>query len=708
MPLEPGRKLGPYEILDPLGVGGMGEVYRARDTKLDREVAIKILPEELAADDKRVKRFEREARLLASLNHPNIASIHGFEDSEGVRALVLELVDGPTLAQRIRRGPLPVKEALAVANQIAEALVAGHDAGVIHRDLKPENIKLREDGTVKVLDYGIAKALGDVEAGATDSELKELATITSQGTAIGAVLGTAAYMSPEQALGKSVDRRADVWAFGAVVYEMLAGHRAFLGDDAAATLASVLGKEPAWEDLPPETPPAVRQVLRLCLSKDVSARVRDVADVRLAIAGAFAPSDGESSGASPVARSSALVAVAAVAAVVGALIATWPISSWGGRAPSSGPTTRLSVMLPANRPLPDGICFPCRGLAISPDGTQLAYVGENLDEAAGERGARWQLQLRSLATLGVRDLPGTSGATQPFFSPDGRWVAFFTGTGELEKVSLSGGNPIPLAEGLNGSRWGAGVWTEDGAIIFDAAAGGGLASVSAEGGETVVLTKLDESAGESSHRWPALVPGGRAVLFTVLSPKGGQIEAVMRDSGERRVIIENAGMPIVLASGHLVFQRDTAVLVAPFDLDQLSVSGAAVPLVDAVRFDNPARPVLAQLAVSGNGTLAYLPLADRLGTLGQVTRDGMFEALGLPPGHVETPRVASDGRSVAFVEARGGDSGAQVSTFGEGPRRDWENRGRFAGSPGTPRVAHWRSGNAGFAAGSSRGGWTVP
>ncbi|HXV61387.1 MAG TPA: protein kinase, partial [Vicinamibacteria bacterium] len=466
MSLAAGAKLAHYEIVSSIGRGGMGEVYRARDTKLGRDVAIKVLPEELAGDPERVARFEREAKLLASLNHPNIASIYGFEDGDDVKALALELVEGPTLAERIAEGPLPVEEVVTLADQVAKALVAGHEAGVIHRDLKPANIKLKEDGTVKVLDYGLAKAIEGERSRRSDSELSQSPTITRQGTEMGVILGTAPYMSPEQAKGKPVDRRTDVWAFGAVVYEMLTGHRAFPGQDVSETLAWVLAKEPAWEDLPRETPPALRQVLRLCLTKDANLRVRDMADVRLAISGAFGTSPVDQVDAHATPRARALPA-AGVAAIAGAVIAALTLT-WGDRTATApaGPTTRSSVMVPETRAIPDRMCFPCRILAISPDGMEIAYTGVNPDLPPGERDAQFQLQLRSLTTLDVRDLPGTSGATQPFFSPDGKWIAFFTGTGELAKISLAGGNPITLVEELEGSRWGSGVWMQDGTIVF--------------------------------------------------------------------------------------------------------------------------------------------------------------------------------------------------------------------------------------------------
>ncbi|HSF19210.1 MAG TPA: protein kinase [Vicinamibacteria bacterium] len=529
-----------------------------------------------------------------------------------------------------------------------------------------------------MLDYGLAKALEGERSRGSDSELSLSPTITRQGTQMGVILGTAPYMSPEQAKGKPVDRRTDVWAFGAVVFEMLTGHRAFPGQDMSEILAWVLAKEPAWEDLPQETPPALRQVRRLCLTKDTNLRVRDMADVRLAISGAFGTSAVEHVGPNASRRARVLPA-AGVAAVAGALIAALTLT-WGDRTPTAptGPTTRSSVMVPGNRPVPDRICFPCRILAISPDGMEIAYTGLNPDLPRGERDAQLQLQLRSLTTLDVRDLPGTSGATQPFFSPDGKWIAFFTGKGELAKISLAGGNPITLVEELEGSRWGSGVWTQDGTIVF-AGNLSGLLSVSAEGGETSDLTALDESAGESSHRFPALVPGSRAVLFTVFDSAGLHIEAVMRDSGERRVVIENAYAPKVLASRHLLFPRGESILVALFDVVDLKLAGPSVPLVDAVRFDNASlSPTpLAQLAASETGTLVYLPPASHLGTLGLVGRDGAFEPLGLPPGYAETPRVAPNGRSVAFIEARGKDSEVRIYDLERGGTTKLPSEGPF-------------------------------
>ena len=376
MPLAAGTKLGPYEITAPIGKGGMGEVYRARDTKLGRDVAIKVLPEELAEDEERVARFEREAKLLASLNHPNIASIYGLEETDGPTALVLELVEGPTLAERIEEGPIPVDEALHIARQMADALESGHEAGVVHRDLKPANVKLKEDGTVKVLDYGLAKALEGDATGGGDSELSQSPTLTRQGTQMGVILGTAAYMSPEQAKGKRVDERTDVWAFGAVVYEMLTGTRAFAGEDVSDTLAAVLRAEPDLDALPPETPAALRRTLQLCLTKDVKKRVRDIGDVRLALEGAFETEVV----AADVPRGRRVWLVAALAALAGLT---------GGlaiRSASAPKATHTPMRL--NLSVPPGLLSIDRAVAISRDGRRVAYATRDRisDPGSGETG----------------------------------------------------------------------------------------------------------------------------------------------------------------------------------------------------------------------------------------------------------------------------------------------------------------------------------
>ena len=426
MPLDPGTTLGPYRVTAKIGEGGMGEVYRARDTKLDRDVALKVLPQAFTDDPDRLARFEREAKVLASLNHPNIGGIHGLEESEGIKALVLEYIEGPTLAERIKQGPIPVDEALPIAKQIAEALEAAHEAGVIHRDLKPANIKVREDGTVKVLDFGLAKALDPNP----DSDPSQSPTLTAAATQMGMIMGTAAYMSPEQARGKAVDRRVDIWSFGAVLFEMLTGTRAFAGADVSLTLAKVLEREPLWDLLPDTTSPSLRNLLERCLEKEPRQRVQAVGDVRLAMEGAFETVSAANAGAPPYAGLGRVISLKlAVLAVIGALVvgtlATWWVM--GPSPPARESPTRLEVRL-------GGLGTDERVVeaVLSPDGTQLVYgVVEGFVSGA--------LYVRALD-----DLEGTllvpSGAYAPFFSPDGQWVGFFTAA-ELQKVPVTGGTP---------------------------------------------------------------------------------------------------------------------------------------------------------------------------------------------------------------------------------------------------------------------------
>ena len=675
MALTPGTRLGVYDVLAAIGEGGMGQVWRARDTKLNREVALKVLPDSFANDPERLARFTREAQTLAALNHPHIAAIYGLEESHGVRALVMELVEGDDLSQRIARGlaspkpggeggAIPLDEALPIATQIAEALEAAHEQGIIHRDLKPANIKVRADGTVKVLDFGLSKALDP--ATASSPEAMNSPTITSPAmTQAGVILGTAAYMSPEQARGKPVDKRADIWAFGCVLFEMLTGTRLFAGDSVPETLGLIFSREPDLTMLPAGTPARVRTLIARCLMKDPRQRVRDMGDVRLALDGAFETAVPQSITPAPAARSRArVVAAVAVSGLLGALVAVAALwSRPAARTPAPEATARVSVMVPANRPISIS-GSPTRSLALSPDGTQLVYVGANADGPADPQGRRTQLLVRSLGTLAVRDLPGTAGARQPFFSPDGQWVGFFTQTGELRKIALAGGTPVTLVEQINGSGSSFGVWTAEGAIAFGTPTTA-LRLVSAEGGAVTDLTSLDVANREVSHSFPVLTPSGRTVLFVVRTGSGGvgfRTEAVMLDTGARRQVVENARPLLVLSSGHLAFERDGVVLVAPFDLDGLAVTGPAVPLVDAVRRSATivtAFPT-AELAASKSGTLAYVPAVDEASALGLVGPEGTFETLGPPPGDVSRPRVSPDGHAIAFLAARGQDLDVQV------------------------------------------------
>jgi serine/threonine-protein kinase len=504
MPLKVGARLGPYEVTAPLGAGGMGEVYRARDTRLNRDVALKVLPAAFAADPERLTRLTREAQLLASLNHPNIASIHGLEDAGDGRALVLELVEGPTLADHIAQGPIPMDEALGIARQILDALEAAHEHGIVHRDLKPANIKVRSDGMVKVLDFGLAKALEPAERSSVAATMSP--TLSMHATQAGLILGTAAYMSPEQAAGKPADKRSDMWAFGVVLLEMLTGGQAFTGETIPHVLASVLKSEPEWTRLPSDTPPHVRRLLRRCLEKDRKRRLDSAAAARLEIDDTLsAPDTGAAN--RPVAARSRVASIAIAAIAGGALMAaiTWALL----RPPPSIPRPPSRFLLASADPL--AINQFDRSMALSPDGRYIVYVTPI--KGAGTGGG---LSVRALDRLEPRSLPGITGARSPFLSPDSRWIGFFDGI-ELKKVSVDGGTPIALSM-FSGAPRGAS-WDDDGTVVFATADPlTGLWRVSANGGQPIALTTPAFSKGEGDHWFPSVLPDGRGVLFSVVVP----------------------------------------------------------------------------------------------------------------------------------------------------------------------------------------------
>jgi eukaryotic-like serine/threonine-protein kinase len=513
MPLPTGTRLGPYEILTLVGAGGMGEVYRARDTKLQRDIAVKVLPDLFVTDPERLARFKREAQVLASLNHPNIAAIYGVEDSNGVEALVLELVDGPTLADRIAQGPIPMAEALAIARQTAEALEAAHEHGIVHRDLKPANVKLRPDGTVKVLDFGLAKALDRLptSAGVTPSS----PTITAQATQPGMILGTAAYMSPEQAQGKHVDRGTDIWAFGAVLFEMITARRAFEADNVSTTLAKIIEREPDWNALPPNTSAAIRHLLRRCLEKDRRRRLRDAGEARIAVEDALSrSSSGQDAGPEiPSGRMRQRSTIAIAGVTLAAVLLIGFLLGGALSRPSQSPpgqTVHFTIVPPPAQSV--SINGLDRDLAVSPDGRYLVYVG----------GVGHQLIVRSLDRLEAVPLAGTAGARMPFISADGRWVGFFAGgAGELRKVPITGGPPVTLCRYQQGPRGAS--WAPDDTLVFATSdTGTGLLSVTTGTGEAKVLTSPDAKQGERDHLFPSMLPGGSAVLFTVVG--NGSIE----------------------------------------------------------------------------------------------------------------------------------------------------------------------------------------
>ena len=620
MTLSPGTRLGPYEITALIGTGGMGEVYRATDTSLKRQVAIKVLPASLAGDPDRLARFQREAEVLASLNHPNIAAIHGLERATGTTALVMELVEGPTLADRIAQGPIPVEEALPIATQIAEALEAAHEQGIIHRDLKPANIKLRPDGTAKVLDFGLAKAL-EPAVGASPG-LSQSPTITTPAmTQAGVILGTAAYMSPEQARGRPVDKRTDIWAFGAVLYEILTGTRAFAGDDVTVTLARVVERDPDWTLFPAELSPTVATYIKRCLHKDPKRRIDSAHDVRLALEGAF-ETGGSHVADGPVVPRPALwrrALPAAGAALVTAIVVG--LAAWPSSAPR--PVSRSQHVLPEGRDFT--ISNVVRSiLAMSPDGRQFVYAGTG------------GLYIRSMDTLEDRLISGSRvTSTNPTFSPDGAWLAFSEAT-RLWKIPVVGGTPVPLtvASNIFGVRW-----DQDDTILYNES--GNILRVSADGGEPELLVG---STGAGAQ----LLPDGTTVLFQA---PDDQVAVQSRESKAPAILFPGQG-PTYLSTGHLVYVRDGVLFAVPFDARALEVTGRPVPLVYGVQGSPP------QYAVSESGSLVYVAsgLAGLTNTLALVDRDGRVEPLDLPPNRYRHPRLSPDGTRLAVqVAGEGGN-----------------------------------------------------
>ncbi len=638
MDVHPGSRLGSYEVLELIGEGGMGSVYRANDTRLRRQVALKIIRSPFAEDNDRIARFTREAQLLASLNDPHIATIHGLEESGGVRFLVLELVPGVTLAERIARGPLTVHEALAVAAQIAAAVEAAHDRGIIHRDLKPANIKITPDGNVKVLDFGLAKAL------APDPGTRApggAATLTSVGTAEGTILGTAAYMSPEQARGQDVDKRSDIWAFGCVLFDMLTGKAAFGCDTPPDTIVAVLTRDPDWSQLPSDVPAPIRRVLRRSLEKDPQRRLHDMGDARLEIEdaiGARAEPGGSSAGEHATARTAGrrwtLRAAGTIAVAALAGVATWTLKP--SPSPDARPAVQFALPLPAGERL-DGLDFPA--VAMSPAETHVVYVAS--------RGGQRRLFVHSLSALEAQPIPGTEGALSPFFSPDGEWVGFFS-DGKLKKVQVTGGPVRTICDAPIGF---GGAWESDGTIVFAPDNGSALWQVSADGGNPRPITKLDTARGEFSHRWPEIVPDAGAVLFTVGTQGSwddAEIVAQSLKSGERHTVVVGGTNPKCLLDGRLLYTHAASVFAVPFDArTQRTRPGATKVLTGVLESSDGAM----QLSVSRAGSLAYLTgdAGDATRTLVWVDRQGNAQPLAAPERAYSSPRLAPDGRTLAVT-----------------------------------------------------------
>ena len=618
----------------------MGEVYRTIDTNLKRAVAIKVLPTSVATDAERLARFQREAELLASLNHPHIAAIYGLEDADGVKALVLELVEGPTLADRIAQGPIPLDEAIPIARQIAEAVEAAHEQGIIHRDLKPANIKLRSDGTVKVLDFGLAKALDPAPASIDASQSP---TITSPAmTRMGVIMGTAAYMSPEQARGKTADKRSDIWAFGCVLYEMLTGRRAFEGEDISDTLANVLKIDPNWQALPAEVPAAIRALLRRCLDKDRRTRVADIStalfvlDEAAGLRGAVeGPAEVGPYVRGEVSRWRRVVPAAGALIVGGAIVggAVW----WSMRTASPAvvrttiATTESTALVTAG-----GV----RDVAITPDGSRIVYRGTN------------QLLVRVLNQIEPDVLGGLGTPTNPFISPDGQWIGFADGQ-RLKKVAITGGPPVTIAP-VDGVLRGA-TWGPDGTIVFATdATVTGLQRVSAAGGEPAVLTKPDSERGDRDHLWPEFLPGGGAVLFTIYPAIGGpdnaQVAVLDLKTGTPRVLFRGGSHAHYVPTGHLVYGVAGTLRAVPFDLERLEPTGTPAPVLEGV-WTTPLGA--ANFAVAANGSLVYVAGLARpasRNTIASVDRQGRVSPLpGVPPDLYRDVRVSPDGARLALA-----------------------------------------------------------
>ena len=654
--LRAGERLGAYEVRGLLGVGGMGEVYRAYDGRLGRDVALKLLPQAFTSDSQRLARFEREARVLASLNHPNIGAIYGIEETSRVpgvrgRALVLEFVEGPTLADRIARGPLTTATATKIAIQIAQALEAAHDKGIVHRDLKPANVKITPAGMVKVLDFGLATPVEAPSSGSND-----VATFSGERTQPGVIVGTLSYMSPEQARGIPVDRRTDVWAFGCVLFEMLTGKPAFPGETMSDTIAKILEREPDWSMLPPATPGALRRVLRWALAKDPQRRLRHLGDACLELESAD-PNASARDAERP--RTGWPLAAALVTAVIGGIVVgAFGARRWTSQVPDSARQT-------ANFAIPVAVAevWP-RNVAISPDARYVAYV-------AGPPGNQ-KTYLRHVGDRQSRliaQLPMQS--PQPFFSPDSQWVAYFD-AGKLKKVSVSGDAPVTLAEAPTPR---GGTWGTDGSIVFAPISRGGLVWLPPTGGRPQVLTTPDAARGETSHRGPTFLPESRTVVFVAESSTGSarSLQVVSLDSKQVAVLTEGGGVfPRYVPTGHLAYLLDEKVVVVPFDAAALRITGPpATAVADTDSF-----------SFSADGTLVYTQAVRSnvlASTMVWVDRNGSVSRLPLAADNYEHPRLSPDGRTIVVQKATGADSSLWIydltretlSKFTLAVRSDW-------------------------------------
>ena len=641
MSLASGTRIGAYEVLSSIGAGGMGEVYKALDTRLSRQVAIKALPDLMSADPERVARFEREAQVLASLNHPHIGAIYGVEVADGgkSRYLILEFIDGESLAGRLGKGALPFDEAMTLARQMLDALEAAHEKGIVHRDLKPANLMLTSEGQLKILDFGLARVV-DSDPGASAANSP---TLTFAATQVGVILGTAAYMSPEQAKGRVADRRSDVWAFGCVFFEMLSGKRVFDGEDISETLAAVLRAEPDWTALPGDLPPGIRALLQRCLMRDRKARVPEIGTVRFLLEDALAAPTLPAVPAPAVVmapprpfwKRALPVALAAILAgtlgVAGAL--------WLKRAPVPA-VSRFAVALP------EGQSFSSAGrhtIAISPDGSRMAYVASN------------QLHVRAMSELASKPVPGTEifgGSTEVVFSPNGQELAFFAASdNSLKRIAITGGAPVTIGPATNpfGMNWG-----EDGLVFGQN--GKGVVRVSPNGGTQEVLVAI---ADPGRAHGPQILPDGQTVLFTLATGTAADrwdkadIVAHSLKTGERKRLIAGGSDARYLSTGHIIYALGGTLFAVPFDLKRLAVTGGPAPVVEGVRRAPSATTGAAQYAISASGALAYIPGPATASTASleivRADRKGSLQTVNVPPGPYLTPRVSPDGKRIAFA-----------------------------------------------------------
>jgi Tol biopolymer transport system component len=619
--LTPGARLGVYEIGAQIGEGGMGQVYRATDTKLKRQVAIKVLPPSLAAAHDRLARFQREAEVLASLNHPHIAGIYGLEESGGVSALVMELVEGEDLSQRLARGAIPFDEALPIAKQIVDALEAAHEQGIIHRDLKPANIKVRADGTVKVLDFGLAKAMDP--AGASSVNAMNSPTLSMHPTQAGIILGTAAYMSPEQARGKAVDRRADIWAFGVVLFEMLTGTRAFAGDDVSDVLASVLKDEVRWDALPADVPAPILRMLRRCLEKDPKRRLSAIADARLELDEHETPAPQATAPRTAAVAGGRLAAIALAVAAVVVIALAIPAMRYLRETPAAAPPQmRVEINTPA-MPL---------AFVLSPDGRYIAFV------ASGDGPQR--LWLRLLDKTDAQPLPGTDGADYPFWSPDSRSVGFFA-AGKIRRVEVAGGQPQDIAQAIEGGA----TWNAEGTILFTPSSGSPLSRVAASGGQVVAVTRLDPPR-QTAHRWPHFLPDGRHFLFTV----GGSPDELgtylgSLDGSDAKRLTTNLWGSEYLPPDLFVTVRQGALVAQRLDLARRELTGDPMTLAYPVDY---APGFFEGFSVSANGLVAYRASGGRQ-QLTWLDRNGRPRGVVGEPDttFMNYPELSPDDRTIA-------------------------------------------------------------